>query len=870
MKKRLVYPASLTAVFGGLLLSGAACAEAEGPDDPAPELLPENPNGSSVLFDNSHGQTAGAADWVIDGAFSDFGEALQGEGYEVRELRQEEPLSFDDLSAYDVFVMPEANIPLKTSEQQALEQYAEQGGSIFFISDHYNADRNKNRWDSSEVMNGYRRGAFEDPAKGMSEDEAASEAMQDVESSDWLSDEFGVRFRYNAPGNITANQIVSPEESFGITEGIGEVAMHAGSTVAITDPELAKGIVYLPDGLTEADKWGPSVDEGIYHGGGEEEGPFVAVSKKEQGKAAFIGDSSPVEDATPKYKREETGDTKRTYDGFKEADDAQLLVQTVDWLAEQEDYTSLAETDVSLNDPSPLLEKEIPEQSAEPETEPWSEPADDYLWYDSDTFAPGAYGSDEDPVEDPFYTFTHPSPLPAGETFTVDVKVDNVEPGATVSGLSFGIYLDGGRQAVQVQNADGSWPSGYGYSGEFSITADENGVAGTTLTMRATEDTAGDANMRIRQNGNNEYTKAVSFENAAAEDPEEDAEVASIQDARNTADGETVTVEGTIITEPGLFGSNGFYLQDDSAGIYVYQSSGGWEQGDRVAVTAPLTTFNDEKELIDPGVIEKLGTGERPEARTITAVGEENQGEWVRLEDGIISNIEQAGSSFEFTLEHDNTETLIRVDGRTGYTLSEFEAAYEKGSRVNVTGVSSIFGGTYQVKITSEENIQSIEEEDTTAPQISGLADSRFSVTESWTPEAVITDNSEGSVSAEYTLGDWSGKELPPLTVVPGERELTVTAVDAAGNSTEKTYPVEALLPTEDLDDLMTEAAAKNWITDEKALRQLMKKAENVQQSPNNKAAAGKWEAAVNYASAKKGKTVSEELLAHMNEYDAS
>ena len=123
----------------------------------------------------------------------------------------------------------------------------ENGGSIFFIADHYNADRNKNRWDSSEVFNGYRRGAWDNPAKGMSNDEANSQAMQGVESSDWLSDNFGIRFRYNAIGDVSAKNIVSPEQSFGITEGVSSVAMHAGSTLAITNPKLAKGLVYLPE-----------------------------------------------------------------------------------------------------------------------------------------------------------------------------------------------------------------------------------------------------------------------------------------------------------------------------------------------------------------------------------------------------------------------------------------------------------------------------------------------------------------------------------------------------------------------------------------------------------------------------------------------
>lgn len=56
-------------------------ALAENYADPAPTIQPTTANGYSVLFDNAHGQTAGAADWVIDGGFSDFADALADEGY---------------------------------------------------------------------------------------------------------------------------------------------------------------------------------------------------------------------------------------------------------------------------------------------------------------------------------------------------------------------------------------------------------------------------------------------------------------------------------------------------------------------------------------------------------------------------------------------------------------------------------------------------------------------------------------------------------------------------------------------------------------------------------------------------------------------
>ncbi|MGG3563128.1 Ig domain protein group 2 domain protein [Neobacillus rhizosphaerae] len=364
---------------------------AENALDPAPQLQPVGTaNGKKILFDNTHGQTAGAADWVLDGGFSDFANALANKGYYAKELRKTSPITYEDLQGYNVFIIGEANIPYKTSEQAAMIQYVQNGGSIFFIGDHYNADRNKNRWDASEVFNGYRRGAYSNPTKGMSTEEASSAAMQGLTGSDWLSTNFGIRFRYNAIGDVTANDIVAPSQAFGITTAVATVAMHAGSTLAITDPNKAKGIVYLPPTSVA---WGNAVDQGIYNGGGRAEGPYAAVAKLGLGKAAFIGDSSPVEDATPKYLREETGSKKTTYDGFKEQNDGTLLVNIIDWLSIQESYTSLTQVSgLQLDTPTSLLSMENPQTSTEPVAEPWAAPATGYKWYDSSTFKSGSYG----------------------------------------------------------------------------------------------------------------------------------------------------------------------------------------------------------------------------------------------------------------------------------------------------------------------------------------------------------------------------------------------------------------------------------------------------------------------------------------------
>lgn len=698
------------------LWNGDASVHAEGPTDPAPFIQAKVVNqnaGKKVLFDNSHGQTAGAADWVIDGGFSDFGNALANDGYYVKELRKTTPFTYDDLKEYNVFVIAEPQIPFKTSEQAALKQYVETGGSIFFVGDHYNADRNKNRWDGSEVINGYRRGAFEDPAKGMSTDERNSEAMQNITSSDWLSDNFGVRFRYNALGDINANIVVPADQAFGITEGVSGVAMHAGSTLAITDPEKAKGIVYLPK--TNA-KWNNAVDQGVYNGGGIEEGPYVAVSKLGAGKAAFIGDSSPVEDASPKYLREETGTRKTTYDGFKEADDAVLLVNTVNWLATQENYTSLTQVNgLELDTATALLPFEEPAASTEPQAEPWAAPAAGYKWYDRSTFKAGSYGGPASSAN-AAYSFVKQDTLPNAEDFQIRVVVENMAPNTTVSGYSAGIYLTGGTQVAMIQNESGTWPTSYGYSSTFSVTSDSQGRGIKDLNVRIKPGTTGAASLRLRLNGSNLITNAVTVGNVPAEQlPEEEGPIPAaitVAEARTKAVGTTVTIEGVVTTEPGAFGGQAFYLQDETAGIYVFQHTSGFHAGDKVKVTAATTIYNSEFELTDIVAIEKTGTASVPAPIEVTAITDANQGQLVQLKNVTIENIISATpvGSFEFdAVAADGTSTHIRVDTRTGVTETSFP--YAAGDKIDITGVSAIFKDVYQLKPRSLNDFVPAEEQ---------------------------------------------------------------------------------------------------------------------------------------------------------------
>lgn len=773
------------------LWGNAQHAQAEGAADPAPYIEAKVANGNAgkkVLFDNTHGQTAGAADWVIDGGFSDFGNALANNGYYVKELRKSTPFTYADLQSYDVFVVAEPNIPFKQSEQAAMLQYVQDGGSIFFIGDHYNADRNKNRWDGSESINGYRRGAWEDPTKGMSAEERNSAAMQNVVSSDWLGENFGVRFRYNALGDITANQIVAPQQAFGITQGVSAVAMHAGSTLAIMDPTKAKGIVYLP---TTNAAWSNAVDQGVYNGGGIAEGPYAAVSKLGAGKAAFIGDSSPVEDATPKYLREETGAKKTTYDGFKEQDDDVLLVNMVNWLSTKESYTDLTQVNgLQLDQATALHPFEAPAASTEPQAEPWSAPAAGYKWWDPSTFKPGSYGSSTT-VTNPAYSFVHQAQLPNAQDFQIRVVIDNLTPNSTVSGFSAGIYLTGGTQVALVQKDDGTWPTAYGYSSTFSLTANAQGRAVKDLTVRLKPGTTGAANLRLRQNGNNLVTKSVTIANVPAEPlPEEEnpnPAAISIAEARTKAEGTIVTLNGVVTTEPGAYGGQAFYVQDDTAGIYVFQTASGFHQGDTVKITGALTLYNTELEIADLVSIEKTGTAALPAPAVVAAVDAGNQGQLVEIEQGTIRNIVSAvpAGSFEFDVVNGEVSNHVRVDVRTGLSLTDFP--YTEGQVINVKGVSAIFKGVYQLKPRGlgDISLSSVDQQaPVTTATVSPAANANGWVNQAATVTLTSVDDSPGSVRIQYAMngGSFSDYTGPIAVQAEGVHSIQYFSTDGAGH----------------------------------------------------------------------------------------
>ncbi|WP_341323186.1 chitobiase/beta-hexosaminidase C-terminal domain-containing protein [Solibacillus sp. FSL H8-0523] len=180
---------------------------------------------------------------------------------------------------------------------------------------------------------------------------------------------------------------------------------------------------------------------------------------------------------------------------------------------------------------------------------------------------------------------------------------------------------------------------------------------------------------------------------------------------------QTVQIQGTVTTKPGNWGGKAFYVQDDSAGVYVFSSSaeaGNLTVGDIVKITGKTTLFNGEVQFNSP-TIERIATGTVPAPQTVNLpiADDSTQGELITIENVTIKELKASGTfgTFEFkAVDAANNELLVRHDNRTGYQLANFEAdGYNNNDVVTITGIAAIFNGTYQLKTLGAESFSLVE-----------------------------------------------------------------------------------------------------------------------------------------------------------------
>ena len=176
----------------------------------------------------------------------------------------------------------------------------------------------------------------------------------------------------------------------------------------------------------------------------------------------------------------------------------------------------------------------------------------------------------------------------------------------------------------------------------------------------------------------------------------------SVADARGTANGEVVQIEGIATTHTGLWGNNTLYIQDETAGMFVFKSPKDIQPGDRVKVTGEMTSYKNEKE-IEVIEIEVLSSGNPlPEAQVVNPsdVNEDTQGELIKLENVTITDLttdSYGTAKFQAVTESGDKVKVIH-DNRTGVDYTELVKHYKEGEKVHLTGIGSVDNDGYHFK----------------------------------------------------------------------------------------------------------------------------------------------------------------------------
>ncbi|WP_046243931.1 hypothetical protein [Hymenobacter terrenus] len=279
--------------------------------------------GKKFLFDATHAELAGNADWILDvnagtvprfptpaqsgitsstpetywtGAISAWGVALVKLGNTVENLPPGSAITYgntsnpQDLTNYSVFVVDEPNTLFTAPEKAAIINFVKNGGGLFMIADHDVSDRNNDGYDSPAIWN----------------DLMANNPVQ--------SNPFGYSIALTNISENSSNVLASSTNPIlnGSQGKVTQLEFHNGATITKTSGSQAQPLV-----------WRSSSTQGLNN-------IMCASSTYGAGRVVVVADSSPADDGTG-------SPGNRVYPGWTDvASHAKLHLNASLWLAGQQ------------------------------------------------------------------------------------------------------------------------------------------------------------------------------------------------------------------------------------------------------------------------------------------------------------------------------------------------------------------------------------------------------------------------------------------------------------------------------------------------------------------------------------------------------
>lgn len=189
----------------------------------------------------------------------------------------------------------------------------------------------------------------------------------------------------------------------------------------------------------------------------------------------------------------------------------------------------------------------------------------------------------------------------------------------------------------------------------------------------------------------------------------------TVAEARASALGSTVLVEGVVTASQGTYRDDNVYIQDATGGILLFRvpTTLNLALGDSIQVIGVLDAFSGELEIVPPAgasdlTITVLGTGTVPDPQTVT-VPELNSGafdgELVTINDVEVVSVTPISGGFNALVtvqDAGGVQHTLFIDGDTGI---DYATTFVVGSRYNITGVVGVNSGNPQLKPRSDADI---------------------------------------------------------------------------------------------------------------------------------------------------------------------